>query len=178
MTVFPEHDGAVGRSPVMAENDITPQGLALHAQQVEAAAEVLLDEAPPTWAEDSLDPWVASPMSDNPTARSLASKFMMGHQAPPIHEVLLDEESPASELMRAHIQSLSDEDLAASWYKLELQSRQLAEDPGSSDWVKAGWDPDHAATMIGCSFRATDREMARRESLKSPQSGAVGKDSP
>lgn len=85
---------------------------------------------------------------------------------PPIHEVLLDERSPASELVRAHLESMSDVELADSWYKLELQSQQLHEDPGSSDWVKAGWDVEHASTMIGCSVRATDREMARREALK------------
>ncbi len=116
--------------------------------------------------DDQVGERLGGPTRDQRRLEQAVVDAVTGRKATPIHEVLLDEAAPASELVRAHLRGMSDEDLEASWYKLEMQSRQLAEDPESSDWVRAGWDAEHAATMIGCSFRATDGEMMRREALK------------
>lgn len=85
--------------------------------------------------------------------------------APPIHEVLLDEEAPASELVRAHLATLTDGELEAAALQIELQQIELEAEPEKSQWVRAGWEVAHCQTMLAASARATYREIDRRRAL-------------
>ena len=127
-------------------------------------------------ATTDLSPTALQLLEDiNPTeAREVRWTQEKRRSAPPIHEVLLDEEAPASELVRAHLATLSDAELEDAALQIELQQLELASEPAKSQWVRAGWEIEHCQTMLACSARATYRKISRRAAI--PKSGAVGRD--